>query len=392
MRPVYRIDEALKQYGTDRQKQYVDAVNEHRSVRAASRALGVNFSTINDSLSALEKKAALCGYAPKFGMTHAAPDPFVVKGVSTYYNKDGELAGQWVKTKLDDELREKAIRAAIDALAGDMPRAEPIKAPGKTSEPLCNLYTLTDCHVGMRSWKPETGDNWDLDIAERVLIGAFEHLVRCSPAAKVAVVNQLGDFLHFDSLSPVTPTNGYILDGDGRYGKVVRVAVKILRHIIDESLKKHEKVVVLMAEGNHDPASSVWLRHIFGLLYEKEPRVRVIDSEMPYYVYQHGEVMLAFHHGHLKQKAGLPLLFAAQFPEVWGGTKKRYCHTGHMHSLDEKEHSGMKLTQHPTMAARDAYASRHGFISERQMTSVTYHHTHGQVASNTVVPEMLEGA
>ena len=48
-----------------------------------------------------------------------------------------------------------------------------------------------------------------------------------------------------------------------------------------------------MAEGNHDPASSIWLRALFGALYENEPRVEVIDSPLPCYVHQHGQTMIA---------------------------------------------------------------------------------------------------
>lgn len=386
------VDQKWKDYATPTQCKYIDAVIEHGSMTAAAKALGLNYNTIRSCIESAQQRAQAKGWSPQHDMTHAVPDPFVVKGISTLYDEDGNARLQWVKTTRDGALVEQAMRESIAALAEEVTRADPIKAPKDTQKNLCNLYTMTDCHVGMRSWKLETGDNWDLDIAERTLIGAFEHLVKCSPPAHTAFVNQLGDFLHFDSLSPVTPTNGYILDGDGRYGKVVRVAVRVLRHVINEALKKHGEVIALMAEGNHDPASSVWLRHLFALLYENEPRIKVFDSEMPYYVHKHGDVMLAFHHGHLKKKEGLPLLFAAQFSEIWGGTKKRYCHTGHMHHFDEKEHSGMKVTQHPTMAARDAYASRHGFISERQMTSITYHREHGQVATNTVVPEMLEEA
>jgi hypothetical protein len=144
-----------------------------------------------------------------------------------------------------------------------------------------------------------------------------------------------------------------------------------------------------MAEGNHDMASSVWLRVMFRALYENEPRVEVIDSELPYYVYQHGKTMLAFHHGHLKKNDQLPILFAAQFPKVWGDTTKRYAHCGHRHHAEEKEHSGLTVIQHPTLAARDAYAARGGWIAERAVTAITYHSEFGQVARNTVVPEML---
>lgn len=136
-------------------------------------------------------------------------------------------------------------------------------------------------------------------------------------------------------------------------------------------------------------SSSIWLRAMFSALYENEPRVRVIQSELPYYVYQHGKTMLAFHHGHLKKSEDLPLLFAAQFPKVWGETSKRVCHVGHRHHIEEKEHSGMTVIQHPTIAARDAYAARGGWFSERSATAITYHRDFGQVARNTVTPEMF---
>jgi hypothetical protein len=214
-------------------------------------------------------------------------------------------------------------------------------------------------------------------------------MVNAAPAAKVGIVAQLGDFLHSDGLAAVTPTSGHLLDQDGRFPKVVQAAIRILRRVVELALAKHETVVVLMAEGNHDLASSVWLRAMFQALYEHEPRVQVIDSELPYYVYQHGQTMLAWHHGHLKKNDDLPILFASQFPKIWGNTVKRYAHCGHRHHVEEKEHSGITVIQHSTLAARDAYASRGGWMSERQCTAITYHADFGQVARNTVTPEMI---
>jgi hypothetical protein len=131
---------------------------------------------------------------------------------------------------------------------------------------------------------------------------------------------------------------------------------------------------------------------MFQALYENEPRIEVIDSELPYYVYQHGETMLGWHHGHLSKNEALPLLFASQFPKMWGNTSKRYVHCGHRHHTHIKEHSGVTIEQHPTLAARDAYAARGGWMAERQVSSITYSDKYGQVAKNTVTPEMLDAA
>lgn len=337
----------------------------------------------------IEQRAAMQGFAPDADMVHPVPAPYIVKGVSTYYDKEGNRAGQWVKSTLDQQQADEAMRAAVSALAETIPRAKPSSKPKHTVDHLCTVYTLTDCHVGMKAWQPETGADWDLDIAEQTLTGAAEYLIDASPKATTCVVNQLGDWLHADNIAPMTPTSGHLLDVDSRYSKVVKVATRILRRVIDYALQHHSQVVVLMAEGNHDISSSVWLRHLFSLLYENEPRVKVLDSELPYYVHCHGKTMLAFHHGHLKKNDQLPLLFASQYSREWGATTRRYCHTGHRHHTEEKEHSGMTVVQHPTMAARDAYAARGGWIADRRMKAITYHAEYGETGSIVVTPEML---
>lgn len=387
------IDANLKAYATPRQAEYIDAVNTYGDFSKTSRAMGVPRSTIQDGISLLKKKAARQGYSPEHDMQRTIPDGFLVKGVSTYYNKDGKPSAQWVKSSIDRDRQEQIMREAFDAMASELPRLpKQPKSVKATNKDLCNVFTLTDSHVGALCWKQEGGADWDLKIAEEILTGCFQKMVDASPAAGTAVVAQLGDFLHQDSIVPVTPSHGHILDADSRYSKIIKVAIRILRRVIDMALERHYKVVVLLAEGNHDISSSIWMRTMFAALYENEPRICVIDTALPYYVYQHGETMLSWHHGHLKNIDQLPLLFAAQFPVIWGTTKKRYCHTGHRHHVEEKEFSGMKVLQHSTLAARDAHAARGGWISEREVSAITYHKSFGQYSRVTITPEMLHAA
>lgn len=380
--------EGLKPYATPRQAEYVDAVIAHGSHRKAAEALNVDHSAVDHTIRKLKAKAARQGYAPGHFVNGTAPG-YLMGKVTVQRGRDGDVERTWERQSPDQVAWQEAMRAAVDALAADVKRAKPVPAPAATAAHLCNLYTLTDSHVGMLAWRQEGGADWDLTIAERTLVGCFEAMIASAPAAEVGIVNQLGDFLHFDGLEAKTPTSGHILDGDGRYEKVVQVAVRILRRVVDLALAKHARVHVLMAEGNHDLASSVWLRTLFAALYENEPRVTVEQSPLPYYAFQHGRTMIAFHHGHLKKPDQLPLLFAAQFPSMWGGTLKRVCHVGHRHHSELKEHAGMTVVEHPTLAARDAYAARGGWIAERKATAYTYHADHGEVASVTVTPEML---
>ena len=368
-------------------REAVNAVAQHGNPAEAAKAMGVADSTLRHRLAA----AAIKGIAPGHFESGVAPGYRMGK-VTVQRGATGDVERTWERQSPDDAQREAMMRAAADALAESLPRVKAIHPPADTNKALCNLYILTDSHVGMLAWHREGGADWDLRIAEQTLTGCFMRMVDNAPKAADAVIAQLGDFLHFDSLLPVTPGHGHVLDADSRFGKMVGVAVRILRRVVDYALAKHDRVYVVMAQGNHDEVGAVWLRVMFAALYENEPRVIVNDSELPYYVHRHGETMLAFHHGHKSKNDALPILFASQYPGVWGATSKRYAHTGHRHHHEEKEHSGMTVTQHPTLAARDAYAARGGWISERQASAITYHSRFGRVGVTIVSPDMLEAA
>lgn len=353
---------------------YQEQVNQHGSKAAAARALGIPVTTFKDRLDA--------------ELTGRPSDKVVAR--STLRDAEGNLVLEWTKTSEDKEKAAEAQRVAFDALAGKLPRLTPsIKYGGKSNLDLATVYTLTDAHIGMLAWHREGGADWDLGIAERTIVGCFEEAIKGSPRSHLAILNQLGDLLHYDGLESVTPTSHHVVDADGRFTKMVEVAVRVLRRVIDMLLAKHERLHLVLAEGNHDMASSVWLRTMFKALYEKEPRITVDDSALPYYCFRHGETLLAFHHSHLKKNAQLPLLIAAQFASDWGLTKRRYIHTGNLHHVEEKEHCGATVIQHPTLAARDAYAARGGWFADRAMSAITYHKQYGQVGRVTVCPEMV---
>lgn len=145
-----------------------------------------------------------------------------------------------------------------------------------------------------------------------------------------------------------------------------------------------------MAEGNHDPASSVWLREWLSAHYEKEKRVTVDLNPDPYYCYEFGKTSLFFHHGHKRKIANVDTVFTAKFAEIFGRTKFRYGHQGHFHNRNVKESNLMVIEQHRTLAAKDAYASRGGWMSGREAQAITYHKNFGEVSRTIINPEMVK--
>jgi hypothetical protein len=374
---------------TDRQRQLLDTLATHPTNSAAAKTMGIAERNVYRTLRTLKKRAAQQGCAPDHDMTKTVPEGYKVKGVSTLYDGDGVATAQWVKSQLDaadEEVQEEILQAFLD----NLPREKAAPAcKTKHQEDLLNLYLITDYHLGMKCWWEETGENWDTKIAENMIVQWFQKAIKDSPNAHTAIFGQLGDFLHWDGIEPVTPTSNFSLDVDTRYQKLVRVSLRVIRRIVKLLLKKHDHVHLIMAEGNHDITSSMWLREVFNTWYEDEPRVTVDVSPDPYYAYEWGETSLVFHHGHKRKMANIDSVFASKFRALWGRTKHCYGHMGHLHHDIVKETALMTIEQHRTLAAPDAYASRGGWMSERSAKCITYSRLYGEIERKTITPQML---
>ena len=331
------------------------------------------------------------GFSPEHDMTRIVPDGYTVKGVSSYYNKEGELSGQWVKSNIDNERQIEIMRSIVEEMCKEIPAEKPVKPSPRQSNDLLNCYIITDYHLGMMAWHEETRDeDWDIDIAENMIYSWFESAIKTSPESEIGVFAQLADFMHWDGMIPETPTNKNVLDADTRFQMLVRVAIRVIRRIISLLLKKHKTVILIQPGGNHDPASTPWLREMFYALYENEPRVEVDRNPNLYSCYEHGDTSLFFHHGHKKKIQNLDVAFASIYREIFGRTKYSYGHTGHYHHDQVFESNLMTIERHRTLASPDAYAAEHGFISGRSAKVITYHKCFGEVSRVTITPEMLK--
>lgn len=394
-------------------REAVDALKAANGVKAhAAKALGLVTETFKSRIKRAAERGML-GYDPvmpgfvvkeastKIGDTWVKqtrepgaefemPPGHVTKGVSALVDSENRVTAQWIKTKLDPFNSEEMLRVIFDELKAKLPRIKAVKPPKHTNALLLNQYTITDNHFGMLAWGDENGgQNYDLKIAEQLLIDWFSAAIAMSPDAAVGVLAQLGDLLHHDSLESVTPAHKHVLDADSRLQKIIRVVIRMLRRIIGMMLEKHERVHVVMASGNHDPASSAWVRELLAALYEDEPRVTIDNSPDLYYVYEHGKTALFYHHGHKRDVKSVDSVFAGKFREIFGRCPKSYGHVGHKHSDELFESNLMRVERHRTLAAPDAFASGGGWLSQRDAKVITYHKEYGEVFRSTLSPEMV---
>jgi len=393
MRPTYRIDEAVKQFATDTQKRYIDAVNQHGSLRAAARAIGVNYSTIHKVIEAAQKVAALRGVAPAYGMTHPAPSPFVVKGVSTLYDEEGKQRAQWVKTKVDDDRLQEHLKAIIEDMTQEAKGlSKLIPAPKLVEEDLLAVYPIGDPHFGMYAWAAEAGHDFDTEIAEKLTLGAVDRLVASAPAAATAILAPLGDVMHADDSKNRTPQSGNQLDVDTRHQRVMLIANRAIRRSIYRCLEKHRKVIVRILQGNHDPHAAFAHAMALHAHFENNERVEVDLSPAYFWYHRFGKVLIGLTHGDKAKGRDLLGVMATDKAEDWGQTKFRYFYHGHLHESGKKEMPGLLVEWFRTLAPADAWAAGEGYRSGRDMNAIIFHKNYGEVGRHTCNVAMLENA
>lgn len=377
----------------------VDAYREHGTIVKAAAALGVGKSAFGESLQRaarlglLGPEPTLPGYeiaslSKKVGDTYVKqvkapgevfqiPSTHITGKITVNRDAEGRVIQDWLRVEPDKAAQQSALQAILDGFKDELPRAPPVSPPAHTVDDLLNQYTITDNHLGALAWNEETGSgDYDLNIGERLIIDWFAAAIAQAPNARRGVFAQLGDFLHYDSFKSITPEHGHLLDSDSRYPKMVRAAIRIVRTVIRMLLEKHEQVDVIMCDANHDPAGEVWLREMLAAFYDEEPRVTVDTNPGTYSVIEHGDVSLFYHHGHRRGTKNVDSILVGKFRKVYGRTTYSYAHTGHKHADELKTTDLMKVEQHETLAAPDAYGSN--WLSGRSAKVITYHKEYGE--------------
>ena len=370
----------LAPYASERQQEILNQLEVSKSMRATAKALGINESSVRGILDRLKRRAALQGVSPEHGMTKAVPDGFVVKGISSLYNAEGALVGQWVKSKSDDTKAIETIREFVEDLARNAKGKSPaILPPSHANKDLLCVYPMGDPHVGMYAWKEETGADFDTDIAEKLLCSAIQRLVNAAPSAETAVILPLGDYFHADDSTSKTPNSGNALDTDTRWAKVMQAGLRAMIYCVKAALAKHQKVIVRIVKGNHDSHSSFALALAVDAYFSNNKRVSVDLNPAPMWYYRFGRVLLGSTHGDTVKLADLPSIMAFDKAQEWGQTAHRYWYLGHVHHTAVREFPGVVVEQFRTLAARDAWHAGQGYRAGRDMCLIVHHRDHGEI-------------
>lgn len=370
---------ALYPFATKRQIEYLDAVREHGSERAAGIALGLGNDVLSKAIRSLRAKAALSGIAPGHFESGTAPG-FLMGKVTIQRGADGMVERTWERQSPDEarslEILTSSINAIIEDARGVMP---PVAAPKQHDADLLTVVPMGDPHFGMLAWAREVGEDFNLKIAEEVTFAAVDWLSSRTPSSKVALLLNLGDFFHADNSSNRTPQSGNPLDVDGRFPLIAEVGFRAMVRCIRRLLEKHEKVIVRNNRGNHDPHQAFMLSLALSGMFSNEPRVQVELEPSSFYYHRFGVTLIGSTHGDGTKLADLPMIMATDAKQDWADAEERVWHCGHFHHDQVKDYIGCRVETHRTLAANDSWHRHEGYRSYKDMKAIIYDRTLGEV-------------
>jgi hypothetical protein len=386
------VDPGLFEHCTPRQREVLEAYEAHGNGATAAVALGTDRTYPDKVLRDVRKKAARLGYAPGHFADGTAPG-YLMGKVTVQRGPGGTVERTWERQSPEQALAQEAFEQAVTDLCSGIKGKAPLTAPPvATNDDLLTVIPMGDPHFGLLAWAREVGENFDLEIAERVTFAAVDRLCSLTPATGTAMLLNLGDYFHADNGSNRTPRGGNELDVDGRFAKIASVGFRAMIRCVDRLLEKHGKVIVRNNRGNHDPHQAAMLTIALDAYYHAEPRVEVEPTPSGFYFYRFGKVLIGSTHGDGAKLADLPLIMANDAPHDWAAATFRVWHCGHFHHDQVKDLVGCTVETHRTLAAGDAWHRYAGYRANRDMKAIVYHREFGEVNRIRCGVEMLEAA
>ena len=228
--------------------------------------------------------------------------------------------------------------------------------------------SLFDIHFGKLAWSKETGQNYDLKLAEAIYLNAAHELIAKARGFNIEkIVLPIGqDFFHIDGPNNMT-TAGTPQDVDGRLAKIFSTGQKALINLID-LLMGIAPIHIFWIPGNHDWYTSWYLIKVIEAHYRMTPSVTIDSGESPRKFIEYGTNLIGFTHGNEEKHSSLPAIMAGSWPQEWARTTHREWHLGHFHRIKETHYAaadtidGVLVRVLPSLSATDSWHYRKGYV------------------------------
>ena len=275
----------------------------------------------------------------------------------------------WLK-KISPELNIKKIKQElIEDLRNLSPNVSKIKRERPSDRKDLHLLEISafDLHLGKIGIK---GDEYSLDIAEKRLLSAIDHLLYRAQGYYIDkilfIVGQ--DLLNSDGDWPIPSTTKGTPQFNSNYHiDMYRSARKLMIKSID-ILSEVADVHVMVIPGNHDRESVMHLGDTLELYYDNNKNVKVDNSDCLMKALPYGNNLIVSDHGDGPKTNDLPGIISQRFKNLWSDVDYVEVHRGHYHTNKAtklqaiEELNGITVRNLSSMSATDYWHDSKGFI------------------------------
>ena len=238
---------------------------------------------------------------------------------------------------------------------------------------------IMDLHLGKLAWKPESGDDYDLKIAEKLykktVSDIFDkiHLYGLNIEKVIFPIGQ--DFFHFDTSKGAT-TKGTVMDTDTRWPKMYEKGIELVLWAI-ENLRQIAPVDIVYVAANHDRMMSFFLTHHVAAYYRDCKDVTIDTIVYPRKYITYGKCLIGYSHGADEGKR-IDTIMQQECPG-WSKAVWREWHLGHLHSEHAREIGGVIIRRVSSITSRDIWHTEHGYNAVRKAQAFVWNKTYGKV-------------
>lgn len=380
---------------TERQRQVIEMVEAGESFHGIGRKLGLTHQYVSRIHKLIKEREAMQDASKHYENPSKTPAPYFLTGVSSWHapNPLTGTPGFWAKTAISKEQFEKHLQEAADLFYAALPKMQVPKARPKTkyNKDIIPWFQIGDGHLGMLAHFAEVGHNFDIKIAVTELMTALSILFAESESCERCVINDLGDFTHYENFRGQTEQSGHQLDYDGRFPKMIDYYIPLMRSIIENALRKFKYVDIIVNQGNHSRTNDVWMARLLREVYSETDRVNVVNNSDVFIPYRMGDTFVMTHHSDKCKPAQLAKVMATDFREHWGAARFCYIDTGHVHhGFTSKEHPGVMIESWNTLAPADKWAHDGGWRSRQSITRVDRSRKYGNTSRRTLPVEEIQ--
>lgn len=285
-----------------------------------------------------------------------------------------------------EKTQTEIFEAILDQLkSSSVVASEQLLTKQKTTDGnYCLVIDPADVHIGKLSRLYQTRDEYNSSTAKQRVIDGVNGIVKASSGYNInQVVLVIGnDIVHVDNQKNTT-TSGTPQDVSNMWFDSLLIAQDVYVTIIDQ-LRQISNVHVVFNPSNHDYMSGWFIAQVLKTFYRNIENV-TFDCDLThrkYFVY--GVNLIGSSHGDGAKINDMANIVAAEVPEKWGATKKRYMYLHHFHSKSGKDFPGLTVECVRSPSGTDNWHSIQGYIgAPKAIEGFIHHHDYGQVAHLT---------